>query len=100
LSVSSNGNSAGILWAVASDGVLHALNASNIASAELWNSNLNSCDKLGSVGHFQWPTIANGKVYVGNGNAQVLVYGVSSSSASCSSASSASTLSSWTSYVQ
>src|SRR5215471_973239 len=71
-SVSSNGNSNGIVWAVRteyynvpSNAVLHAFSAANIAT-ELYNSAQNaSRDAAGMANKFAVPTIANGKVYVG-----------------------------------
>ncbi len=75
-SVSSNGNTGGIVWAVGQDSVLHAYDASNVAN-ELYNSNQNQArDGLDSpTPHFLVPTVANGKVYVG-AVWQVVVYGL------------------------
>jgi hypothetical protein len=69
-SVSSNGATNGIVWAIehTNTSVLHAYNASNLA-VELYNSNqAGSRDQFGSASHFGTPTIANGKVYVGTTN--------------------------------
>jgi len=67
-SISANGNSNGIVWAVAnaSVAVLHAYDASNL-SHELYNTNqaANSRDHFGAGNKFITPMIANGKVYVG-----------------------------------
>jgi len=64
-SISANGASNGIAWAIAPSATLHALDASNLAS-ELYNSNQNaSRDGLDSYVKFSTPAIANGKVYVG-----------------------------------
>ena len=66
-SISSNGNSNGIVWAVqpGSPAVLHAYDATNVAT-ELWNSTQNSGDSLlGCNVKFAPPTVVNGKVYVG-----------------------------------
>jgi IPT/TIG domain len=75
-SVSSNGESNGIVWALnnadyctkQSPGcgptVLHAYNASSLTS-DLWNSSLVSTDAAGNAVKFTVPTVANGKVYVG-----------------------------------
>ena len=75
-SVSANGASNGIVWAMDSSQyctpqapgcgptVLHAFNALNVLS-ELWNSSMVGADKAGFAVKFTVPTIANGKVYVG-----------------------------------
>ena len=77
LTVTANGNSAGVLWAAGNNGVLYAFNASDVSLTQLWNSNQNpSRDSLGSVGHFQFPTAVNGKVYVPTGNGKIVVYGL------------------------
>jgi PQQ-like domain len=81
ISVSANGTSAGIVWAVRPDpngsgaGFLHALDASDI-SRELWNSTQNGRDGLGKAAKFAPPTIANGKVYVGTSSNELVVYGL------------------------
>jgi hypothetical protein len=70
-SISANGTSNGIVWAVENLGtaVLHAYDASNLAT-ELFNSNqaANGRDHFGAGNKFIVPTIANGKVYVGTTN--------------------------------
>lgn len=70
-SVSSNGTSNGIVWAVDTSSynssccaILHAFNATNLA-LELYNSNMIPGDQLEGATKFSVPTIANGKVYVG-----------------------------------
>ncbi len=77
-SVSANGATNGIVWALDNSqyctpapvlpacgaSVLHAYDANNLA-AELWNSSLMAADKAGLAVKFTVPTIANGKVYVG-----------------------------------
>lgn len=78
-SISANGTSSGIVWAIenGSTGVLHAYDASNLAT-ELYNSNTNSGRDAFSTNtedKFVTPLIANGKVYVGTPNA-VVVFGL------------------------
>ncbi|HEY6290456.1 MAG TPA: pyrrolo-quinoline quinone [Terriglobia bacterium] len=67
-SVSANGKSNGIVWAIehSNPSVLHAYNAASLAT-ELYNSSQASGgrDQFGSASHFGTPTIVNGKVYVG-----------------------------------
>lgn len=66
-SISANGNSNGILWVVNGNGFA-AFNASDMTQPPLY---VNS--KLGVMAHFNTPTIANGKVFVGSTlNLQVL----------------------------
>lgn len=79
-SVSANGTTNGILWAVdvvapKAVGVLHAYDATDL-SKELYNTTQNATrDKLGVAVKFSPPTIAHGRVYVGTANALV-VYGL------------------------
>jgi len=67
-SISANGTSNGIVWAVENSGsaVLHAYDANNLAT-ELYNSAQapNQRDAFGAGNKFIVPTIVNGKVYVG-----------------------------------
>lgn len=68
-SVSANGSSNGIVWAIEHtdpNDVLHAYSATNLAN-ELYNSNQASGgrDSFGQASHFGTPMIVNGKVYVG-----------------------------------
>ncbi len=75
-SISSQGSSDGIVWLIenASPAVLHAYDAANLAT-ELWNSTEGTGNAAGSYVKFTVPTVANGKVYVGNGS-QITVYGL------------------------
>ncbi len=79
LCVTSNGTSNGILWAMEnnSSAIFHAFSATNLAT-ELWNSNQNSArDSFGgTVGKWQFPTVVNGKAYIGNGVSQLIAYSV------------------------
>jgi len=67
-SISANGTTNGILWAVenASPAVMHAYTATNLAT-ELYNTGEapNERDQFGVGNKFMTATIANGKVYVG-----------------------------------
>jgi outer membrane protein assembly factor BamB len=78
-SISANGSSNGIVWAIEHsdpNDVLHAYNASNLAK-ELYNSGQagHNRDHFGTASHFGTPTIVNGKVYVGTTNS-VVVFGM------------------------
>jgi hypothetical protein len=80
-SISVNGSTNGIVWAIdqgttsTSSAVLHAYNASNVAK-ELYNSNQNATrDNLGPGIKFSVPTVANGKVYIGTKN-RLVIYGI------------------------
>jgi hypothetical protein len=78
-SVSSSGTTNGIVWAidssqngmsdtsptrVAGPAILHAYDATNLAS-ELWNSTTGTGNTPGNAVKMTVPTIANGKVYIG-----------------------------------
>jgi hypothetical protein len=81
--ISSNGEKTGIVWALDSAGyaanppapaVLHAYDATNLAS-ELYNSNqAGARDLPGLALNFTVPTVGNGKVYVGT-QTELDVYG-------------------------
>jgi outer membrane protein assembly factor BamB len=76
-SISANGTSDAILWAVenANSAVLHAYDATNLA-IELYNSNQASSgrDLFGPGNKYVTPTIADGRVFVGTTNS-VAVFG-------------------------
>ncbi len=76
-SVSANGTSNGIVWAVenSSTAVLHAYDATTLN--ELYNSNqaAGNRDQFGSGNKYMTPTIVNGKVFVGTPNG-VAVFGL------------------------
>ena len=76
-SVSANGTTNGIVWAVenTNPAVLHAYDATNL-SHELYNSNqAGSRDQFGPGNKFITPMIVNGKVFVGTQNG-VAVFGL------------------------
>ena len=84
LAVSSNGPDNGIVWETTGDhtqpgvpGMLHAWNASDLTQ-ELWNSNLQAGDVLGSFAKFVSPLIVNGRVYVPTFSNQLVIYGMKS----------------------
>jgi outer membrane protein assembly factor BamB len=77
-SVSANGSSNGIVWAIEHSDpidILHAFGASNLAN-ELYNSNqAGNRDRFGTASHFGTPMIVNGKVYVGTSKG-IAVFGL------------------------
>ena len=78
-SISANGSSHGILWAIkhsATAAILYAFDATNLAN-QLYASNqaAKGRDTLNGVANFIPPTVANGKVYMG-GTAALTVYGL------------------------
>jgi len=80
-SVSSNGNTNGIVWTLATDAyesngpaVLRAYDASNV-SHTLYASNVRSGDSPGGAVKFSVPVVVNGKVYVGAAG-RLSVYGL------------------------
>jgi hypothetical protein len=80
-SISANGTSNGIVWAVqnGNTGILHAYAATNLAN-ELYNSNQAGNRDQFPDNKFITPMIANGKVYVGTPGS-VAVFGLLSDSA-------------------
>jgi len=78
-SVSANGTTNGIVWALehsTPNAVLHAYTATNL-STELYNTNqaANDRDHFGEATHFGVPTISDGKVFVGTTDS-VVVFGL------------------------
>ena len=73
-SISANGTTNGIVWAVDNGGILYALDATNLTT-ELYNSNqaANNRDRF-SGNKFITPMVVNGRVYVGTPNS-VAVFG-------------------------
>jgi hypothetical protein len=83
LAVSANGGANGILWTVANQttgvAIVSAYNAVPSAGhlTLLWSSaQVPRRDALGQQGRYSVPTVANGKVYIGSGSNQVVVYGL------------------------
>jgi uncharacterized protein (TIGR03437 family) len=75
--ISANGAADGIVWMAEASGMLHAYDASNLAT-ELYNSNQNKTrDALGPTVKFSVPTVVNGKLYAGTQSA-LAVYGLPS----------------------
>jgi hypothetical protein len=73
--ISASGNTNGILWIIERAGILHAYDATNLAT-ELYNSSqAGARDTLGAAVRFSVPTVANGRVYVGT-KTQLVVYGL------------------------
>ena len=70
LAVSSSGGTGGILWAAGGNGTLYALNANDVSQSPLWSGS------FGTVGHFQFPTVTDGKVYVPTGSGSIVVFGL------------------------
>ncbi len=75
-SISANGSSNGIVWAVdSSNSVLYAYDATNLATELYDSTQAGSRDSFGSAVQFPTPTVANGKVYVGTSTG-VAVFGL------------------------
>jgi hypothetical protein len=77
VSVSSNGSTNGILWAIPQNNpaILYAFRADNLSTMLYRSNQAGVRDALGRVPKFVAPTIANGKVYVG-GTSSLSVYGL------------------------
>jgi len=76
-SISANGTSNGIVWAVqaSSSAVLYAFNATNVALELFDSQQAGSRSALGAPAKFAAPTVANGKVYVGTASS-LAVFGI------------------------
>jgi hypothetical protein len=83
MSVSANGSIDGVLWATTTTqdasagpvpGTLRALDA--VTLHELWNSDMQAGDTLGTLAKFCIPVVANGKVYMATFSNQLNVYGL------------------------
>jgi uncharacterized protein (TIGR03437 family) len=90
MEVSSNGSSDGIVWETTGDhsqpgipATLHAWNASDLTQ-ELWNSDMNPGDVLGSFAKFAAPLVVNGRLYVPTLSNQLVIYGLQTVSANSS----------------
>jgi hypothetical protein len=76
LAVTADGTAGGILWCLGTDGVVHALDATDVGK-ELWNSGQDAArDALGKAGKWQFPTVAGGKAYIPTGDGKLVVYGL------------------------
>ena len=74
-SISANGTSNGVVWALQEPGALTAYDASNVGN-ELYTSNRNSQrDGLGASVKYSAPIAVNGKVYAGT-SGTLAVYGL------------------------
>ena len=73
-SISANGTSEGIVWIVDSN-TLDAFDAIDLTHKLYTSKQAGTRDLLGTTAHFNVPTIANGKVYVG-ADLQLAVYGL------------------------
>eukprot|EP00456_Euglypha_rotunda_P028353 TRINITY_DN2246_c0_g2_i7.p1 TRINITY_DN2246_c0_g2~~TRINITY_DN2246_c0_g2_i7.p1 ORF type:complete len:326 (+),score=72.70 TRINITY_DN2246_c0_g2_i7:98-979(+) len=79
LSTSGNGITNGIMWMLGSGGQAWAINASNILQTPYWTNGDNSTrDQMPSGGHFQFPVVANGRMYgySGSGDNGIYAYGL------------------------
>jgi len=75
-SVSSNGTSNGIVWAIDTvQSVLQVFDATNLATELYDSTQAGNRDKAGAGVKFTTPTIANGKVYIGT-QTELDVYGL------------------------
>jgi hypothetical protein len=80
--ISANGTSNAILWALRCDGdaecstgALYAYDPNNLSAGSIYNSNQNPSDSPGQGVKFAVPIVANGKVYVGS-SGQWSAYGL------------------------
>ncbi len=86
LSISANGNTNGILWAIVPQstgaGSLYAINASNVTQTLWWSANI-PADGTWATTVFTQAVVDNGKVYVPTSSNQVRVYGLCSQATPC-----------------
>jgi uncharacterized repeat protein (TIGR03806 family) len=77
LCLSSNGTSNGILWAMGTSNQISAYDATNVGNAVLWTSNQNAArDGYNGSDHWQFPLVANGKLYAPDTYGTIVVYGL------------------------
>jgi len=75
LAITSNAGTSGLLWAITVNAVLQVYDANTLQ--QLWSSSISSArDSVGSIGHWQFPTVVNGKAYIPTGGNDLLVYGI------------------------
>jgi hypothetical protein len=77
--VSANGTNNAIVWAyeksgAGADGILHAYDANSVTH-EIWNSNMNPADSMGTGVGFGTPVVANGRV-IATFDRNAVVYGL------------------------
>jgi hypothetical protein len=85
LTISANGDSNGIVWAIvpqSSGGSLYAINASNVQQT-LWTTVGIAADGTWNSTVFTAPMVNNGKVYVPTSSNQIRVYGLCSQATPC-----------------
>ncbi len=77
LCLSSNGTGNGILWVMGTSGQISAYDATNVSNAVLWSTSQNaSRDGYNGSNHWQFPLVANGKLYAPDTSSNIVVYGL------------------------